>query len=95
MITRFFLLLLAMVSGVSAAQAVDGARPAQSAVGSSSALTVPDVKAAAVFERAVYAERPVFIEPASFKGPEEAEILSQPIEAAPYPRTHKCDRTRQ
>jgi hypothetical protein len=95
MITRFFLFVLAMISGVSAAQAADGARPAQSAVGSSAALAVAGTKVAAAFERAVYSVRPVFVAPASFTGSEETPILSQQIEAAIFPRTYPGDRTRQ
>jgi hypothetical protein len=95
MITRFFLFMLAMISGVSAAQAADGARPAQSAVGSSAALAVVGTKTAAALERAVYAVRPLFVEPVAFTGSEKAEILSQQIEAAPFPRIHPGDRTRQ
>jgi hypothetical protein len=95
MITRFFLFMLAVVSGVSAAHAADGARPLQSAVGSSAALIVAGTKVAAAFERAVYSVRPVFVAPASFTGSEETPILSQHIEAAPFPRIHPGDRTRQ
>jgi hypothetical protein len=95
MITRFFLFVLAMISGVSAAQAADGARPAQSAVGSSAALAVAGTKVAAAFERAVHSVRPVFVAPASFTGSEETPILSQHIEAAIFPRTYSGDRTRQ
>ncbi len=95
MITRFFLFMLAMVSGVAAAQAADGARPAQSAVGSSAAFPVADVRVAAAFECAVYIVRPLFIEPVSFTGSARAEFLSQYIEAVPFPRTYPGDRTRQ
>jgi hypothetical protein len=95
MITRFFLLLLAMISGVSAAQAADGARPVQSAVGSSAALTVSGVKMAAAFERAVYVVRPLFVEPVSFTGSVKAEALPQYKEADLFPRTYPGDRTRQ
>jgi hypothetical protein len=95
MITRFFLFMLAMISGVSAAQAVDGARPAQSAVGSNAARAVTGVKVAVVFEQSVYVARPLFVEPVTFTGSEKAEILSQHIEAAPFPRTYRGDRSRQ
>jgi hypothetical protein len=94
MITRFFLFMLAMISGVSAAQAVDGMRPAQSAVGSSAARAVSGVKVALAFEQSADAVRPLFVEPVAFTGSEKTEILSQHIEAAPFPRTHRGDRAR-
>ena len=93
MITRFFLFILALVSGVSAAQAAQSVRPAQSAVGSSAAFTSAEVLGSRA--HVVSTTRPAYLEPVSRAACLISQMAPQHIVIAAFPRTYCGDRTRQ
>jgi hypothetical protein len=94
MIIRLFLSLLALLSGLSAAQAVSPARSAQSAIGASAPLATANVSQA-VAARHVVDLRLHVDQPKSVKAQKQARFIAGSLVIEPAPRTYLSDRTRQ
>jgi hypothetical protein len=94
MITRIFLFVLAIVTGVSAAQAAPPVRAAQSEVWTSVSVGGSAINTAAI-ARTAEASRYVFALAPSYASSVFQQVLILQNQALPFPRTFNSDRSRQ
>jgi hypothetical protein len=95
MMTRIFLFVLAIVTGVSAAQAAPPVRAAQSEVGTSVSVGAGSAINTAAIARTAEASRYVFALAPSFASSVLLQFSVLQNQASPFACTYRGDRTRQ
>ncbi len=95
MITRTFLFLLAMVTGFSAANAEQTARPALAEIGASASVSSTYSNAVEQCDRLLAATCVLLQHPAKLAVTAYSSVLILSNQALPAPRTHRADRARE